>query len=98
MRLIDADALEKVFSDARGNVRREDDSPTRDSILLNAQILTRTAPTIDLVRHGRWIEGEKNRYWGKKGNYVCSNCKSSAGFVKFNYCPNCGARMDGGTP
>lgn len=47
------------------------------------------------VKRGRWEEGEKNRFWGTKGNYVCSNCKSAVGFVKFNYCPNCGAKMDG---
>ena len=50
----------------------------------------------ETVKHGRWEEGEKNRFWGTKGNYVCSNCKSAVGFVKFNYCPNCGAKMDGG--
>lgn len=55
-------------------------------------------PSCDVqpVRHGRWTEGKKNRFLGTKGNYICSNCQSTTGFVKFNYCPNCGAKMDGG--
>lgn len=46
-------------------------------------------PTADVaeVRHGKWLDGKKN--------YICSNCKSETGVVKFNYCPNCGAKMDG---
>ena len=53
------------------------------------------APTIDPVRHGRWeIES---------GLAVCSICGKTPsevyidGSEKWNYCPNCGARMDGGT-
>lgn len=57
---------------------------------------------IDLqpVKHGRWIT------WDDSGFTKCSCCNSeyyiadlqtvgdSEGFV--NFCPNCGARMDGG--
>ena len=63
------------------------------------------APTInsdDLVKHGEWII--------RGGWFRCSECDSktllkedggSGGFhefaqVKCNYCPNCGAKMDGG--
>lgn len=52
------------------------------------------APTIDAVEvvHGEWIKYED-------GTTVCSNC----GFtledwiqgVFYNFCPNCGAKMDG---
>ena len=50
------------------------------------------------VRHGRWIE------LAMKGEFKCSVCgrgsKSENTFqliptVYWNYCPNCGARMDG---
>ena len=48
------------------------------------------APTIDVapVRHGRW---EKN------DDYTCSLCgyRMVIGDGAYNYCPNCGARMDG---
>ena len=50
------------------------------------------------VRHGRWLG------WGKSGtptyeNYgTCSVCGEDAEIYTEhrNYCPNCGARMDGG--
>ena len=47
------------------------------------------------VRHGRWVK--RGRRW------QCTNCKvlmSIDGTPKenlLNYCPNCGAKMDGGT-
>lgn len=42
---------------------------------------------------GKWIEGKKETLFRKQGNYICSNCKSHTGIVKFNFCPNCGADM-----
>lgn len=42
------------------------------------------------VRHGRWIDAREYC-----GDYMCSNCEALYGTNKFNYCPNCGARMDG---
>jgi hypothetical protein len=47
------------------------------------------------VKHGRWISSKKHLF-GKQENDVCSNCRSATGIVNFNYCPNCGAKMDGG--
>ena len=43
------------------------------------------------VRHGRWIDAREYC-----GDYMCSNCEALYGTNKFNYCPNCGAKMDGG--
>lgn len=42
------------------------------------------------VRHGRWIviDAEEPRRYG------CSECKRLSWHME-NYCPNCGARMDG---
>ena len=53
-------------------------------------------PTADVapVRHGRWEE-KMDGFWKKK-ILICSNCESrNALCYEFNYCPNCGARMDG---
>ena len=55
-------------------------------------------PTVDAVEvvHGRWIWSEENECW------VCSNCELSAlnnyrgNSTDSNYCPHCGAKMDGG--
>ena len=50
----------------------------------------------DAVKHGRWIQ------WGTFGDLAkCSVCGKDSftmhfvAYQNFNYCPNCGARMDG---
>lgn len=48
------------------------------------------------VRHGHWIS--KNPH-GYEWIFVCSNCDYVDGYPfneRPNYCPNCGAKMDGG--
>ena len=46
------------------------------------------------VRHARWIEVREKRLFGEH-YFLCSNCKSRNGLmIPFNYCPNCGAKMD----
>lgn len=53
------------------------------------------------VKHGNWIyHGCVSTYEGAKSGYSCSNCCIifDEEFYEnsiFNYCPNCGARMDG---
>ena len=58
-------------------------------------IIYRT-PTADVapVIHGKWIS--KNHH-GYEWTFVCSNCGYVDGFPfndRYNYCPNCGAKMD----
>lgn len=62
------------------------------------------------VRHGRWMKAKnKKDYWGfdSDGDFgcwsdypvLCSSCKYDAtenSTGETNYCPNCGAIMDGG--
>lgn len=55
-------------------------------------------PIADVVPvvHGRWIS--KNGH-GYEWVFVCSNCDYVDGYPfneRPNYCPNCGAKMDGG--
>ena len=54
-------------------------------------------PTIDAetVRQGNWIKADSQQYFRK--HYPCFTC-SECGYrkdsqKKWNYCPNCGARM-----
>ena len=49
-------------------------------------------PTVDAVEvvHARWVDVKE-----LCGDYMCSNCDALYGTNKFNYCPNCGAKMDG---
>lgn len=60
-------------------------------------------PTIEaeFMRHGKW-DGWHGEYMRKDGKmqyfryYECSECCVRTA-VKSNYCPRCGAKMDGGT-
>ncbi len=51
------------------------------------------APTADVapVVHARWVY--ERTYQGMK--YVCSECGEIPECFEPNYCPNCGAKMDG---
>lgn len=49
-----------------------------------------TAPVV----HGRWINPYMNRYGHPC--HCCSVCGFKASYQDKNYCPNCGAKMDGG--
>lgn len=47
------------------------------------------------VRHGRWIEKEKYTFGIMYDCSLCENRILDNGHP-WNYCPNCGAKMDGG--
>lgn len=53
-------------------------------------------PSAEPVRHGKWIKADSQQYFRKHYPFfTCSECgyrKDSQ--KKWNYCPNCGARMD----
>lgn len=86
MRLIDADELCA-------------DRVSNDPVVIAAKC----APTIDAepVRHGEWILNPCNLY--NDATWVCSVCENEWVLIdgtpldnQMNYCPKCGARMDGG--
>jgi len=87
MRLIDADALlEKLGESLRAVKGGTKWMMGTQQGLENAIVMVKEAPTVDaeIVRHGEWVNGMQ-----------CSKCKQ-VDTTKPNYCPNCGARMDGG--
>lgn len=47
------------------------------------------------VYHGNWIEVQTHNGCTPDYDCVCSICGKS-GMPAYNFCPNCGARMDGG--
>lgn len=53
---------------------------------------------VTVQRHGRWIDGAENFTCGNH-NAECSACHCNVSWSgcdeDFNYCPNCGAKMDG---
>ena len=93
MRPIDADR-------ALGIVRDQGIAHPNAYHLTNyATLILREAPTIDVtpVRHGRWVSVPH------KLARVCSVCNRDEPYKfadidadVYDYCPNCGAKMDGG--
>ena len=56
-------------------------------------------PTIDPVKHGRWVPwkwytSKSHDSWTDE--WKCSECGYQFADKDWCYCPNCGARMDGG--
>ena len=53
-------------------------------------------PTAEPVRHGKWIKADSQQYFRKHyPAFTCSECgQRKDSQKKWNYCPNCGARMD----
>lgn len=47
------------------------------------------------MKHGEWVGGKFNDYSGEYEEQ-CSNCKKYSREYARPYCPNCGAKMDGG--
>lgn len=95
MRLIDAEVLSLELYKRINQMTLEDEKLSAYQALLIAMGLVQEAPTIDAVPvvHGRWIETSiPKRYGGKRT--VCSNCGESPDWY-YNFCPNCGAKMDG---
>lgn len=92
MRLIDADELVKNRYKAN-----EFNSETRSWGTYVVDLIDICdAETIDPAKHGKWVSGHE---W--MPIYVCSICGIRALFddsgdhAFSNYCPNCGAKMDG---
>jgi len=82
MRLIDADELLKEVENAKDLL-----TSTKDSIRIHVH----SAPTIDPVKHGRWLSTDTNICECS----VCHTCEPYM-FREFDWCPNCGAKMGGG--
>ena len=95
-RLIDADELEKemyheAFETDSDMQKWDGGCWIRYKMFENC---IEKAPTVDAapVVHGTWIDnGVPESVLSK-----CSVCGYSCGSSSFNFCPNCGAKMDGG--
>ena len=107
-RLIDANALSEFFQERYEYLRNASekqlpggyvqvDLEIQCGAIIAKEFLDKTkdAPTVDAVEvvHGRWVLGNANHREYMK----CSVCiKSQTPTGVFTYCPNCGAKMDGG--
>ena len=86
-RLIDANALIEALP-----IVTEDRKITLYGAVADFMIMISAMPTVDAVEvvHGRWIQSEP-------GYRLCSHCMADVAIYSGhkNYCPNCGAKMDG---
>lgn len=106
MRLIDIDALiaeyDRVHIGEPGKARKlMEEAPTVDAVVnddpyiadwrFDEMIENLPASDVAPVRHGRWVSN------GIPDSMLsaCSVCGFGCGAYSFQYCPNCGARMDG---
>lgn len=80
MRLIDADELKIDYGFTWSDI-----TPTHEEMyaLIDRQ------PTIDAVKHGRWIRTTKADY-----AWECSACGYGLCDNRTTYCYDCGAKMD----
>ena len=90
MRPIDADRALEIVRD-QGIAH-----PNAYHLTNYATLILREAPTIDVapMRHGWW-----GTHSDRPDSLICSVCKCGFDMWKHdphNYCPNCGAKMDGG--
>lgn len=101
---ISREAAEQVFTNARRALFRNVESYSqiefdiRDNVLLNAQQIIHTLPAADIapVVHGEWEIVKLPPDPGYKAK-ECSVCKCNFwDLEEWDYCPNCGSRMDGG--
>ena len=90
MRLIDADALKEKLENGYANTHHS---------RIYAIAMLKKAPTIEAepVRHGEWVHTDKAASWKCKDE--CGECHyhtaDRVDLSCLNYCPNCGAKMDG---
>ena len=91
-RLADVDAL---LEEINRTIKIMEKQSNRLSIR-NVVMCIKNAPTVDAVEvvHGRWVRRivhhDNPTYWKDE----CSTC-GFAGETYYQYCPNCGAKMDG---
>lgn len=97
-RYIDADAkVHAQVYDGQSETWRVEEVTVADALDAYSDEGCPAPADVEKVRHGRWI-------WtgaGKENPPYCSECEREAkwcedyGFLTEDYCPYCGARMDG---
>lgn len=78
-------------------------SPAQNEMLdwIEVDIIRALAADVAPVVHGKWVHSRYDRSSGQFDVVKCSRCGLEAYAMAYhvrdgNYCPKCGARMDGG--
>jgi hypothetical protein len=97
MAYIDRD---KAIAYVEEQYRLFDNDESKQAIVEGCVEAVKFTPTADVVKvkHGEWTHTDKADRWHSKDE--CSECHyhtfDRIDLTHFNYCPNCGAKMDGG--
>ena len=98
-RLIDADDYKRILEGWIADLPSSGFDETADTVctvIFDCICQLNDMPTIEAkpVKHGKWIFNEHQAFNEK--SYFCSECtEGESDYGTDNYCPNCGARMDG---
>lgn len=100
MRLIDAERLKGVMIETLEKIKQNPKMDNQEAHIISAfhtvGLMVDDAPTIDAVpvKNGEWVK--KEVYGEAFYLKACSVCGFYHGLtVDYNFCPNCGAKMDG---
>lgn len=94
IRPIDANSLARWLEANRANLNSIDCDGKEAYYECITMVEAMRTLDVEPVRHGHWIESSPINIWRC---YDCSECKFGVSGGKPNYCPNCGAKMDGGS-
>lgn len=86
---------------AQTSCRKYSFAESYDAFAVDCILKAIPAADVAPVRHGRWEDSTDE--WLGTDVYTCSKCRESYVLVEgtpkenlWHYCPNCGAKMDGG--
>lgn len=78
------------------NLQEEHEALVEGVRYLRNEIAKTQAVDAEPIRHGKWEYVDAPVFGNPYGSYKCDYCGNSMPH-KTNYCPNCGAKMDGST-
>ena len=76
-----------------GGIKYNRYPPSHDEVLKRISAI----PAADVVeqKNGKWERAQEQPFFRKHFDIVVCSCCHNRGNKKWNFCPNCGARMDG---
>lgn len=104
-RYIDADVLQARLERKKAGIANQRYTEGWNDCMMRVKSMVSKAPLADVtpVVHGRWIKDndsfQTDDYYCCYFDYTCSECGEIVNdrYKLPNYCPDCGAKMDGKT-
>ena len=93
---IEREALQNALQRKKSGIADKRYTEGWNDCMIRVKSMVHGAPTANVspVLHGRWVMKETMIRSPFAKNAYCSECLEETGYAS-NYCPNCGARMDG---